>query len=219
VFTGLVESLGRLQGRDNYRGGARLVISTGESLLEGLREGDSIAVNGVCLTAEAVAKSSFTAVVMPETLRKTNLGQVRPGEPLNLERALPLGGRLGGHLVSGHVDATGTLVQRRPEGNALILQFKIPPELMRYIIPKGSVAVDGVSLTVAGLHPDGFSVSLIPLTAERTTLGWRKMGDAVNIEVDLIGKYVDRLLQPYLAGKVERRKELTAAFLEEMGFI
>jgi riboflavin synthase len=219
VFTGLVETLGRLQARKSYRGGARLIISAGQALLEGLGEGDSIAVNGVCLTATGISEKNFSAVVMPETLRKTNLGDVRPGEPLNLERALPLGGRLGGHLVSGHIDATGQLAQRRPEGNAIILRFKIPPELMRYIIPKGSIAVDGVSLTVAGLDRDGFSVSLIPLTAERTTLGWRKIGDAVNIEVDLIGKYVEKLLQPHAAVKMESREKLNAAFLEEKGFI
>lgn len=219
MFTGLVEEMGSLQARESYRGGARLVVSAGQALTGGLKEGDSIAVNGVCLTVTEITGKSFSAVVMPETLRKSNLGAALPGDPLNLERALPLGGRLGGHLVSGHIDATGTLTQRYPEGNAIILRFKIPAELIRYLIPKGSIAVDGVSLTVAGLDPGGFSVSLIPLTAERTTLGRRKIGAAVNIEVDLIGKYVEKLLQPYPAGKMQSGKKLTAAFLEENGFI
>ncbi len=219
MFTGLVEEMGSLQARESYRGGVKLLLSAGQDLLKGLKVGDSVAVNGVCLTVTEVGGQWFSAVVMPETLRKSNLGTALPGEPLNLERALPLGGRLGGHLVSGHIDATGTLLQRYPEGNALILRFRLPAELMKYLIPKGSIAVDGVSLTIAGLEREGFSVSLIPLTAEQTTLGQRKIGAAVNIEVDLIGKYVDKLLQPYLTGEKGSRAGLTAGFLKEEGFI
>lgn len=219
MFTGLVEEMGQLQARENYRGGVRLMISAGRELLEGLKEGDSVAVNGVCLTVTGMTGKSFGAAVMPETLRKSNLGAVSPGEPVNLERALPLGGRLGGHLVSGHIDASGTLIQRYPEGNALILRFKIPAELMKYLIPEGSIAVEGVSLTIAGLGRDDFTVSLIPLTAERTTLGQKKIGAAVNLEVDLIGKYVDKLLQPYVKGEEDGRMGLTAGFLKEKGFI
>lgn len=219
MFTGLVEEMGRLKARESSRSSMRLVVTAGPALLQGLKEGDSIAVNGVCLTVTETAGGSFSALVMPETLRKSNLGALLPGEPLNLERALPLGGRLGGHLVSGHIDATGTLTQRCPEGGALILHFRIPEELTKYLIPKGSIAVEGVSLTVAGLERGGFSVSLIPLTADRTTLGQKRIGAAVNIEVDLIGKYVENLLRPYPAGKAEGEGKLTAAFLEEKGFI
>lgn len=219
MFTGLVEEMGSLQARESYRGGARLVVTAGRALIEGLKEGDSVAVNGVCLTVTETTAKNFSAVAMPETLRKSNLGSVLPGDPLNLERALPLGGRLGGHLVSGHIDAVGTLIQRRPEGNALIICFRAPAELMKYLIPKGSIAVDGVSLTIAALDRSGFSVSLIPLTAEKTSLGHRKLGAAVNLEADLIGKYVERLLHPYLAGEKEGGSGLNAAFLEKNGFI
>ncbi|NMD41824.1 MAG: riboflavin synthase [Firmicutes bacterium] len=218
MFTGLVEEIGRLRARDSSRGGARLVISAGE-LLQGSAVGDSIAVNGVCLTVTELSAGSFSAVVMPETLRKSNLGALSPGEGLNLERALPLGGRLGGHLVSGHIDGTGTLIRRYPEGNAVIMHFRMPAELERYLIPKGSIAVDGVSLTVAALTPEGFSVSLIPHSAAKTTLGTLKIGSTVNLEVDLIGKYVERLLGPHLERSRESGQTLTAAFLEENGFI
>ncbi len=218
MFTGLVEEVGRLRARESFRGGAKLVISAG-ALLEGAAVGDSIAVNGVCLTVTELAAGSFSAVVMPETLRKSNLGALTPGAELNLERALPLGGRLGGHLVSGHIDATGTLVRRYPEGNAVVMHFRIPAELNRYLIAKGSIAVDGVSLTIAALNPEGFSVSVIPHSAAETTLGGMKIGDTVNLEVDLIGKYVEKLLEPYLEGSPETGKKITAAFLMENGFI
>ena len=218
MFTGLVEEIGRLQARNSYRGGARLVITAGE-LLQGSAVGDSIAVNGVCLTVTELSAGSFSAVVMPETLRKSNLGALSPGEELNLERALPLGGRLGGHLVSGHIDGTGTLIRRYPEGNAVIMHFRMPAELERYLIPKGSIAVDGVSLTVAAPTPEGFSVSVIPHSAARTTLGTLKIGSTVNLEMDLVGKYVEKLLGPYLERSREGGQTLTAAFLEENGFI
>ncbi len=219
MFTGLVEEMGRLKARESSSSNMRLVITAGPALLRGLKDGDSVAVNGVCLTVTETAGDSFSAVVMPETMRKSNLGAALPGELLNLERALPLGGRLGGHLVSGHIDATGTLTQRYPEGGAVIMHFGIPVELTKYLIPKGSIAVEGVSLTVAGLERGGFSVSLIPLTAGRTTLGQKRIGAAVNIEVDLIGKYVESLMRPHRDSEVGSSEKLTAAFLEEKGFI
>lgn len=219
MFTGLVEEMGCLQARGDHGGGMRLLVSARQALISGLAEGDSIAVNGVCLTVTEIKGSNFSALVMPETLRKSNLGAALPGDRLNLERALPLGGRLGGHLVSGHIDATGSLTRRYPEGNALILRFAVPAELTRYMIPKGSIALDGVSLTIAGLDASSFSVSLIPLTAERTTLGRLKIGAAVNIEVDLVGKYVEKMLQPYRGEGMGSGQGLTAAFLEEEGFI
>ncbi len=218
MFTGIVEETGRLKTRDGSAQGVNLVI-TAEKVLEGLNLGDSIAVNGVCLTVTNFDRNSFTAQVMPETLRKTDLISLASGHPVNLERALALGRRLGGHLVSGHVDGTATLAWRRPEGHAVIIYFRAAPALLRYIIPRGSVAVDGVSLTVAAMEQSGFSVSLIPHTAAVTTLGLKQPGDIVNLETDLIGKYVERLLQPYQAGQARTEGKITAALLQENGFI
>lgn len=218
MFTGLVEEMGRLKAREGSREGAALVI-TALKVLDDLKIGDSIAVNGVCLTVTALGRDSFTAQVMPETLRKTDLAFLTPGRPVNLERALVLGGRLGGHLVSGHIDGTGILARHRPEGNAVILYFDAPAALLKYIIPKGSIAVDGVSLTVAAVDESGFSVSLIPHTAAETTLGSKSAGAVVNIETDLVGKYVEKLLQPYTAGEDAGRGKITTAFLQEQGFI
>lgn len=219
MFTGLVEEIGQLQARESSRGGARLVISAGQQFLKDVQIGDSIAVNGVCLTVTGLAAGNFSAEVAPETLRKSNLGALSPGEGLNLERALTLGSRLGGHLVSGHIDAAGSLVQRRPEGKAVMMRFKIPAELSRYLVPQGSIAIDGVSLTIFGLNKGEFTVSLIPHSAGQTTLGRKKPGDRVNIEVDLIGKYVEKLLQPYSGSEKEEEKGLTTNFLKEHGFI
>ncbi len=213
MFTGLVEELGILETRQGNKDGALLVIRA-RLVLEGLRVGDSVAVNGACLTATAVTGSGFEAEVMPETLRRTTLEKLGPGTPVNLERALPLGGRLGGHFVSGHVDAVGRVTLRRREGTALIFSFRAPPEVLRYIVPKGSVAVDGVSLTVATVEGTGFSVSLIPHTAAQTTLGQLGPGDAVNLEADLLGKYVARLLQPVAA----EEGKITLSMLRENGF-
>lgn len=218
MFTGIVEEMGRLKARDGSAQGANLII-TAKKVLEGLKLGDSIAVNGICLTVTGFDRSSFTAQVMPETLRKTDLISLAPGHPVNLERALALGQRLGGHLVSGHADGTGTLAWRRPEGNAVIIYFKASPALRRYIIPRGSVAVDGISLTVAMMDQNGFSVSLIPHTAAVTTLGQKQPGAKVNLETDIIGKYVERLLQPYAADQVRAEGNITAALLQENGFI
>jgi riboflavin synthase len=218
MFTGIVEEMGRLKGKDGSPQGANLIIAA-EKVLEGLKLGDSIAVNGVCLTVTAFDRDSFTAQVMPETLRKTDLASLAPGHPVNLERALALGGRLGGHLVSGHADETGTLAWRRPEGNAVIIYFRAPPPLLRYMIPRGSVAVDGVSLTVAMIDQGGFSVSLIPHSAAATTLGRKQPGDIVNIETDMIGKYVEKLMQPGPAGQGRTEGNITAALLQEKGFI
>ncbi len=213
MFTGLVEETGALESRQGSREGAVLAIRA-RAVLEDLRVGDSVAVNGVCLTATAVAGGGFKARLMPETLRQTTLGKIAPGAPVNLERALALGGRLGGHLVSGHIDGVGTVAARRREGNALVIHFRAPPEVLRYIIPRGSVAVDGVSLTVATVEGERFSVSLIPHTAAQTNLGGLEPGDAVNLEADLIGKYVEKLLQPVAA-----ERKITLSLLQENGFL
>ncbi len=219
MFTGIVEEIGHLKSRTGSGGGAQLVIQA-EKVLADLQIGDSIAVNGVCLTATAIDRGSFTAAVMPETLRKTNLHELVPGQPVNLERALALGERLGGHLVSGHIDGLGILERRFREGNALIFYFQAPPVLLRYVIPKGSIALDGVSLTVAAVEDTRFSVSLIPHTAEKTILGGKQAGRTVNLEVDMIGKYVEKLLQPYQAGSQKEAGEtITVSRLLENGFI
>jgi riboflavin synthase len=197
VFTGLIADLGSVRSVERYADGATLEIST---LLAGeLREGDSVAVNGVCLTATSVAEGSFRAQAMAETLRRSSLEGLLPGSPVNLELALRADGRLGGHIVQGHVDGTGTIEGIREEGFARVLDIELdagPGEgLARYMVEKGSVAVDGVSLTVSELREDGFSVSLIPETLTRTSLGGAKMGDRVNLEADVLAKHVERLME------------------------
>ena len=161
---------------------------------EGLALGDSIAVNGVCLTVSAFSGQRFTADVMPETLHRSNLGELRTGSLVNLERALPATGRFGGHFVSGHIDGVGSLLSVRPEGNALIFSIRAAPELLRGIVEKGSVAIDGISLTVVEVTETLFSVSVIPHTAAVTTLAGKRSGDRLNLETDMIGKYVLRAL-------------------------
>jgi riboflavin synthase len=189
VFTGLVQDQGTVTAVDASDGGVRLAVATG---LE-LREGDSVAVNGVCLTATALENGAFRADVMRETLRRSSLGALAEGARVNLELPLRPVDRLGGHFVQGHVDAVATLRDAREDGFARVLTFGAAPELLRYVVEKGSVAVEGVSLTVAALGEDWFSVSLIPETLERTNLGSLEPGQAVNVEVDVLAKYVERL--------------------------
>jgi riboflavin synthase len=215
VFTGIVEELGTVRSLETSGESARIKI-TARKVLTGSRLGDSVAVNGVCLTVSAFAGNSFTADIMPETLRKTNLLHLKAGDQVNLERALALGGRLGGHLVSGHIDGVGKVREKYNESNAIIFHFSAPAEVIRLIVPRGSVAVDGISLTVAAVERETFSVSVIPHTATETTLGYRKTGDPVNLENDLIGKYVDRLLGAY---QDTRPKDITVDFLKANGFI
>ncbi|MEW6425680.1 MAG: riboflavin synthase [Bacillota bacterium] len=215
MFTGIVEELGRL--RQITRGAASACLQIeARQVLEGSVPGESIAVNGVCLTVAVLGKNFFTADVMAETLAKTNLGQLAPGDHVNLERALRLGGRLGGHLVSGHVDGVGTVARREPHDIATLLTINAPQEVMRYIIKKGSVAIDGVSLTVVDFNDSSFQVSLIPHTARVTTLGFKGPGELVNLEADLIGKYVERLL---FQSQNNAGKKLSLEFLAEHGFL
>jgi riboflavin synthase len=188
MFTGLVSHLGTIGSLD----GGRLVVST--PLGADLGEGDSVAVNGVCLTATGVRPDGFTADVMEETLRRTALGSLGPGAPVNLELPLRAADRLGGHFVQGHVDGVGTVASVENEGFARLVEIEADPGLMRYVVEKGSIAVDGVSLTVASLGEGAFSVSLIPETLERTTLGRAEPGGSVNLEVDVLAKYVERLV-------------------------
>jgi riboflavin synthase len=189
MFTGLVADLGTVTAVDAGEDGARLTVAT---TLE-LREGDSVAVNGVCLTATSAPGGAFTADVMQETLRRSSLGALTTGSRVNLELPLRAADRLGGHFVQGHVDGLGTVWDVREEGFSHVVTIGAPPEIMRYVIEKGSIAVDGVSLTVSGLGDDWFQVSLIPETLERTILGAATTGTPVNLEADVLAKYIERL--------------------------
>ncbi len=193
MFTGLIADLGRLTASQRDADGATLQIST--TLAGQLAEGDSIAVNGVCLTATSVREDGFGAQAMLETLRRSSLERLRPGSLVNLELPLRADGRLGGHIVQGHVDGMGTVAGMREEGFARVVEVELEQALGRYLVEKGSVAVDGVSLTVSEVRDDGFSVSLIPETLARTNLGEAQVGDRVNIETDILAKHVERLLK------------------------
>ena len=193
MFTGIIEEMGTVKTLRRNAGAARLVLSAAR-VLDGTVLGDSICVNGVCLTVVDLGASEFSADVAVETLKVTNLGDLAAGSRVNLERALQLSARIGGHLVSGHVDAAGRIREKREEGNGWRIFFDAPPAVLRYVIKKGSIAIDGVSLTVADVDGAGFSVAMIPHTAKLTTLGHKSAGDSVNLESDIIGKYVERLL-------------------------
>ena len=193
MFTGIIEEMGAVRSLRQAAGSARLTISASK-VLEGTVLGDSICVNGVCLTVVDLGADGFSADVASETLRVTNLGGLRAGDRVNLERALQLSARIGGHLVSGHVDAVGRIREKREEGNGWRLFFDAPDTVSRYVIKKGSIAIDGISLTVADVDRSGFSIAMIPHTAKLTTLGFKTAGDSVNLEADIIGKYVERLL-------------------------
>ncbi|MFB9236660.1 riboflavin synthase [Plantactinospora siamensis] len=194
MFTGIVEEIGTVVRLAETGGDSALVAVRGPVVTADARHGDSISCNGVCLTVVAVDGDVFTADVMGETLRRTALGALRPDDPVNLERAATLGSRLGGHLVQGHVDGVGSVLSREPAQQWETVRFALPAGLGRYLAEKGSITVDGVSLTVAAVGPDWFSVGLIPTTLASTTLGARGVGDPVNLEVDVIAKYVERLL-------------------------
>ncbi len=198
MFTGIVEELGEVVGLERHGDAARLTI---RGSTQGTSPGESIAVNGVCLTVTDITDGTFTADVMGETLERSGLGALIPGDPVNLEQSVRLADRLGGHLVQGHVDATATVISRTPAANWDQIRINLPGRISRYVVEKGSIAVDGISLTVSALSPPGaaeaeswFEVCLIPETLKRTTLGTREPGDTVNLEVDVIAKYVERLL-------------------------
>lgn len=216
MFTGLVEEIGIV--RQVRRGELAAELEIGaRRVLAGLSPGDSMAVNGVCLTVTARGPEAFLAEVMAETLGRTNLADLEAGARVNLERALPLGGRLGGHLVSGHVDDTGLVVARSRQGPSLLLAIRAPAALLPYLVPKGSVAVDGVSLTVVARQGEVFTVSLVRHTLEQTTLGEKAEGARVNLEVDLLARYLAGLLAAREEEK--RRPGLSKEFLVEHGFI
>lgn len=211
MFTGLVEEVGYLVRWQQGPSTQRLTIRAAK-VMEDLGIDDSIAVNGLCLTVTALTDTTFTADVMPESLRRSNLGELGAGSPVNLERALALGDRLGGHLVTGHIDGTGIINRITQEGNALLFEIESPPEVAPYLVAKGSVAIDGVSLTVASVRDKSFVVGVIPHTARCTTLGQRRPGDRVNLEGDLIGKYVENFLQG------RKGSDITMDWLREQGF-
>jgi riboflavin synthase len=192
MFTGIVEEVGRVGAVEARPGLTRLRIAAGR-VLEGLGVGDSIAVNGTCLTVVARDGAGLDVEATPETLRRTNLGRLAAGDGVHLERPLAANGRFGGHIVQGHVDAVGQILDRRPEGDSVIVTFGAPPEILRYVVPKGSIAVDGVSLTVVEVTAEAFTVALIPHTQEATLLCARPIGWPVNLEADVLAKYVERV--------------------------
>ena len=193
MFTGIVEELGEVTAVENLGDSSRLRLR-GPAVTEGARHGDSIAVNGVCLTVVEQEGDEFTADVMAETLNRSSLGALTTGSRVNLERPTAVGARLGGHIVQGHVDGTGTVLTRKPSDNWDLVTVSLPADLTRYVVEKGSITVDGISLTVVEAGADRFTVSLIPTTLALTTLGIKQPGDDVNLEVDVIAKYVERLL-------------------------
>lgn len=216
LFTGIIEELGVVKSINRGAHSFQIHIEA-QKVVEDLKIGDSIAVNGVCLTVINFSTNHFVADVMPETLNKTNLKELRGGSQVNLERALTLSTRLGGHLVQGHVDAVGTILQKEKLDIAIIFRIKAPPEVLKYTVTKGSIAIDGISLTVVDVFVDSFTVSLIPHTAKHTTLGFKEPGVTVNLESDVIGRYVEKLLDN--KQKTTKEKSLTTGFLAENGFI
>lgn len=217
MFTGLIETLGRIQAVEHQGGGLRLRIVP-DAPLDDLAVGESIAVEGVCLTVTACGAPGFTADVSAETLARSTLGALRPGHRVNLERAMRLSERLGGHLVSGHVDGTGTIQKMEPRGEYWFIRIGIAPRLSRYTIEKGSVAVDGISLTINRCGEGFFEVNIIPETARATTLLKKRAGAKVNIETDLIGKYVEKLLQASSEKPPQGRSGLDMNTLRKHGF-
>lgn len=193
MFTGIVEELGEVTAVENLGDASRFRLR-GPLVTDGAKHGDSIAVNGVCLTVVDFGDGEFTADVMAETLNRSSLGALEEGSRVNLERPMAVGDRLGGHIVQGHVDNVGTVLERKPSENWEIVKVSLPADLTRYVVEKGSITVDGVSLTVVDAGPDYFTISLIPTTLALTTLGIKQPGDPVNLEVDVIAKYVERLL-------------------------
>ncbi|UFJ41207.1 riboflavin synthase [Brevibacillus humidisoli] len=219
MFTGIIEEVGRIARIDVGSKSGTLLIEARE-VLQDVHLGDSIAVNGVCLTVTSYTASGFTADVMPETLRNTNLGSLKRGDGVNLERAMAMGDRFGGHIVSGHVDGTGLIASRESYANAILFRIKTEADLLRYMVPRGSVAVDGISLTITDVTAEGFSLSIIPHTLSHTNLQGKQAGDTVNLECDMIAKYVNRLIDWQQGEKKPPGKSgMNVDFLRQHGFV
>lgn len=215
MFTGIVEEIGTIYAVKKEASQSRLMISA-HKIFSDLKIGDSVAVNGVCLTAAEISEKTFTADVMNETFSRTNLSKLKKGSQVNLERAMAADGRFGGHIVAGHVDGIGKITDIYNDGNAVWYTISAEKSIMRYIVEKGSIAVDGISLTVARLSADSFSVSIIPHTAKETILSAKKSGDTVNLENDIIGKYVERLVSP--ENNHDQSVGITKEFLAKYGY-
>ncbi len=215
MFTGIIEAIGTVKTVTRLTGGGRVQIAAA-AIVPGAHAGDSIAVDGACLTVTALADTTFACDLSAETLQRTTLGDLHAGSRVNLERPLQLGDRLGGHLVTGHVDAVGRIAGRTPQGEGEFIRIRFPRELAPLLVLKGSVAIDGISLTVAELATETLGVACIPFTATHTTLGEKRVGDPVNLEADLIGKYIVRILAE--RGSIPPEGGLTVAMLKENGF-
>lgn len=216
MFTGLVVELGTVQLLRREGSSYHLTVSAAK-VMHNLKIGDSVAVNGACLTVVNINDQQFTADVMPETVRLTNIGSLQAGDKVNLERTLRLCDGLDGHIVSGHVEGLGTITGKKPEGIAVAVRIDTEARLLKYIIPKGSIAIDGISLTVTKVDDCGFSVAIIPHTAKETTLGFKNVGDKVNLETDIIGKYVEKMLS--LGDNKQTAAVLNKNMLMENGFL
>ena len=212
MFTGIIEEIGTIEVMKKGASSAVLRIQASK-IMDDIHLGDSIAVNGVCLTVTRISSTGFESDVMHETMNRSSLGNLRIGSSVNLERAMPANGRFGGHIVSGHIDGTGTILNIQRDDNAVWYKIKTPLSVLRYIIEKGSIAIDGISLTVAKVSKDSFHVSIIPHTAQFTTLDKRRVGDLVNLENDCVGKYVE-----HLTGSETKNNNITAEFLAKYGF-
>lgn len=215
MFTGIVEEIGKIK-RFNISGNSGRIEIEAKKVLEGTKIGDSIAVNGICLTVVSMSDSSFCADVMAETVRRSSLSELSEGDSVNLERAMAADGRFGGHIVSGHIDGTGVIVSKVQEENAVWVTIEAPEEILNYIVEKGSICIDGISLTVASVSDRDFKVSVIPHTGEETTLLKKKTGLKVNLENDIIGKYVGKLMN--ISGGEKKASNITMDFLIENGF-
>ncbi len=226
MFTGIIEEIGTIERIQRGRNSAILHIRAAH-VLEDAKLGDSIAVNGICLTITSLTRHSFCADVMHETLDRSSLSQKKPGDHINLERAMAANGRFGGHIVTGHIDGTGSILQIQKDDNAIWFTVNAASPLMRYIVEKGSITIDGISLTIAKVHASHFAISAIPHTVSITTLGERQVGDVVNLEVDVIGKYVEKMLgagdpslekAPLQKGSGAENAGITQAFLAKCGY-
>lgn len=218
MFTGIIEETGIIKKVNAASHSSSIWIKAGK-IMKDLKLGDSVAVNGVCLTVAKIENKQWQADVMPETMKRSNLGLLRSGDTVNLERAMKADGRFGGHLVSGHIDGIGKIVKIKKEENAVIFEIETAQKLLNYMIEKGSIAIDGISLTITFLDQDSFGISVIPHTLKETVLGLKNIGDTVNLENDLIGKYIEKFIRKEAVNKEDKpQSRLTMEFLEQSGF-